>query len=122
MSKHTPDATLDAQAALVAAATRIDLVSDESTPTDLSNTLANKTLTPGIGNGDYSIADGATSGRTLTLATQNEVAITAGGTARHWVLSLGGVIKEVGTCTPQVLVAGGTVDIPAINIEYRDPT
>lgn len=122
MSKHTPAATLDAQAAIVAAANRLDLVSDESTPTDLSNSLANVALTPGIGGGDFTIADGATSGRTLTVADKLGVAVTGSGIQRHWVLSLDGVIKEVGLVVQQQLVSGATVDITGVAVEYREPS
>jgi len=122
MSKFAPNDTIDAMLDEIATCTQMDVVSDSSTPTDLSNTLATVTLTAGDGNGDYVIADGDTSGRKLTVGAQTGVSITGSGTALHIVLSLSSVIKYVTTCTSQALTSGGTVDIPAFDIEVLDPS
>jgi len=68
MSKFVPNAVIDALLTMVATATRMDVTSDVTTPANLTNTLANITLTAGDGNGDYVIADGTTSGRKITIA------------------------------------------------------
>lgn len=82
--------------------------------------LAEVTLTAGAGNGDYTKADGDTNGRKLTIAQQASIAITASGSATHVVLD-DGVDIYVTTCTTQVLTSGGTVTVPAWDIEIADP-
>jgi hypothetical protein len=121
MAKFTPDITLDAYLDFIAACTRMDIVSDVSTPTTLANTVATVTLTAGDGNGDFAITDG-TSGRKLTVGAQTAVPITATGACNHIVLSLDGVIRYVTTGDGQTLYISGTVDMPAFNIQLNDPT
>lgn len=85
--------------------------------------LAEVALTVGAGNGDYTLADGDTSGRKLTVAAQSAVSITATGTATHVALSDGAaVLYYVTTCTSQALTSGGTVDVPAWDVEVADPS
>ena len=122
MGKSVSDAVLDAALDEIATCTRLDVVSDSATPTDLTNSLANVALTAGAGNGDYTKANGDTSGRKLTIAQQTDISITNTGQARHIVLSLGGTIKLVTTCTEQTLTAGGTVTVPAFDDEIADPS
>lgn len=121
MGKSVADSVIDAALESIATCTRIDVTSDTTTPTNLTNTLATTTLTAGDGAGDYVIADGTT-GRKVTVAQQENISITATGTAKHVVLSVGGVIKLTTTCTDQVLTAGGTVTIPAFSDTIADPT
>lgn len=122
MSKSVSNSVIDAALAEIATCTRLDVTSDTSTPTNLTNTLANVTLIAGDGNGDYVIADGTSSGRKITVAQQADVSITGSGTAKHIVLSVGGVIKLTTTCTDQVLTSGGTVTVPAFADEIADPS
>lgn len=122
MPKECPDNTHDALLDEIATCTRLDITSDVGTPANLTNSLANVTLTAGDGNGDFTIGDGDTSGRKLTVAAQSGASIGSTGDARHYVLSLSGTIKYVTTCTQQTLTSGGTVDIPAFTVENRDPT
>ncbi|MCK5606349.1 hypothetical protein KAR91_30895 [Candidatus Pacearchaeota archaeon] len=112
MSKKVPDDIIDLLLAGVATGDRMDAVDDVSTPTDLTGTLANVSMTPGDGN-DYTIAPGDVSGRKVTMAEKLAVSITGTGTANHVVISLAGVFKDVTTCTAQGLTSGGTVDFPA---------
>lgn len=86
--------------------------------------LAQHTLVVGDGNGDYTIADGDTSGRKLTVAQQSDVPITNSGTATHAAIvkTSTSELLMVTTVTPQVLTAGGTVTIPSFKGEVGDPT
>ncbi|MBK8184723.1 MAG: hypothetical protein IPK79_13560 [Vampirovibrionales bacterium] len=84
-------------------------------------TLANVTLTAGAGNGDYTIANGDTSGRKLTVAQQASISITGSGTATHVVLTDATNIWMT-TCTSQALTSGGTVTVNAFDVEIADPT
>lgn len=83
-------------------------------------TLASVTLTAGAGNGDYVKANGDTSGRKLTISQQSTISITSSGTATHVVLNDGTNIY-VTTTTSQALTSGGTVTVPAWDIEISKP-
>jgi len=121
MSKFVPDDTIDKLLDEVATCDRMDVTDDVSTPTDLSGTLANVAMTPGDGN-DYTIGDGDVSGRKVAMAEKTGVSITGSGTALHVILSLSTVIKDITTCTSQVLTSGGTVTFPTWDHEVLDPT
>lgn len=123
MGKSISNDVFDAALAIVAACTRMDVLSDAGTPANLTNTLANVTLTAGSGNGDYTIADGDSSGRKVTVLQQADVAITNTGTANHIALSNAGAIKLATTVSnPQTLTSGGTVTIQSFKWEVADPT
>lgn len=117
---YVTDSAYDAALDYVATATRLDITSDTSTPANLDNTLGNVTVTAGDGNGDFTIADGDTSGRKLTVGAQ-EITATGNGTAKHWVLSLSGTILATGTVTDKTITSGSTYEFPATNVyEVRD--
>lgn len=122
MGKSVHNDVLDDALDRVATATRLDVCSDVGTPIDLTNTLANITLTAGDGNGDYVIGAGDADGRKIAVAEQADISITDTGTALHIVLSLGGTILLTTTCTSQALTAGGTVTVPTFDYELADPT
>jgi len=85
--------------------------------------LAQDALVVGDGNGDYTIADGDSSGRKLTVSQQSSVSITNSGTATHAAIVKTSTTELllVTTVTPQVLTALGTVTIPAFKAEISDP-
>ncbi len=70
--------------------------------------------------GSNTKADGDTSGRKLTIPQQSSVSITATGNATHIVIDDGTDIF-VTTCDAQGLTSGGSVTIPAWDIEISDP-
>lgn len=84
--------------------------------------LADATLTAGDGNGDYTIGDGDTSGRKITIAQQADVPIDVSGDATHIAYDDGATLLYVTTCTTQSLTSGGTVTVPAHDIEIADPS
>ena len=124
MAKFTADDVLDAACAKVATCTRMVVTSGQ--PANFAGiaavALADVTLTAGNGNGDYTIANGDTSGRKVTVAAQAGVTIDSSGTATHVCLDDGSTLLAVTTCTSQSLTAGGTVDVPAFDLEFADPT
>jgi hypothetical protein len=124
MAKFTADAVLEAALAKVATCTRMVVTSAQ--PANFAGiaavALADVTLTAGAGNGDYTIADGDVSGRKLTVAAQTAVPIDSSGTATHVCLDDGTTLLQVTTCTSQALTSGGTVDVPAYDIEFADVT
>ena len=67
-----------------------------------------------------SLANGTTSGRKLAVDAKADAAITSSGDATHIVLSSATVLLYVTTSTTQALSSGGTVSVPAWNIELAD--
>ena len=74
-----------------------------------------------IDGSDFTKADGDVSGRKAIIAAQNDIAVTADGTADHVVVD-DGTEYEASTCTSIGLSNGGTVSVPAWDIESGDPT
>lgn len=124
MAKSVHNDVLDAALDEVATATRLVVCSGE--PANFAGiaavNLAQVTLTAGDGGGDYTIADGDTSGRKVTVAQQASISITSTGTATHVSLDDGVTLQYVTTCTSQALTSGGTVTVPAWDIEIADPS
>jgi hypothetical protein len=123
MAKACSDNYMDAMLDLIATADTLTVCSGE--PANVAGiaavTLAAVAVTPGDGNGDFVIANGDTNGRKLTTAQQSAISITSSGTATHVVLD-DGTNLYVTTCTSQVLTSGGTVTVPAWDIEVADPS
>jgi len=75
--------------------------------------------------GDFSKANGDTSGRKVTVAAKNSVLIDVSGSATHIALVKTGdsTLRYVTTCDTQALTANGsnTVNLPAWDIEIADP-
>lgn len=74
--------------------------------------------------GDYTLANGDTSGRKVTMSAKSAIAVSTSGTATHVGLgdSVGSNLDLVTTCTSQAINTGGTVDIPAWKYEIQNPT
>ncbi|HEV2927280.1 MAG TPA: hypothetical protein VGW74_01195 [Propionibacteriaceae bacterium] len=128
MAKFAPDATIDAMLAQVALADEMYVCSAQ--PTDY-NDIANSdlvgpiSLTPGDGNGDFTIGNGDTSGRKVTVTAQTGASVIASGTATHVVLATGGatdLIRYITTCTSQAVTSGNTANVGAWDVEVLDPT
>lgn len=121
MPKATPDAILDAMAdAIIAAATQLVVCSGE--PANYAGIAAVALADVVIDSGDFTKGNGDTNGRKVTIAQQSSITIDASGTATHVVLASGSVLLYVTTCTSQALTSGGTVTVPAWDIEVADPT
>jgi len=124
MAKSISNDVLDAAIDEFATAVRVVVCSAE--PANFAGiaavALADVTVTAGIGNGDFTKADGDTSGRKVTVAQQPDVPIDASGDATHIAYDDGAVLLAVTTCTTQALTSGGTVTIPAHDWEWADPT
>lgn len=124
MAKAIPDAVLDVLLEEIATGTRMVVCSGQ--PANFADiaavALADVTLTAGDGNGDFTIGNGDVSGRKLTVAQQANVEIDDSGDATHVSIDDGSVLLAVTTCTTQTLTQGGTVTVPAWDIEVSDPS
>lgn len=127
MAIFAPDATLDAMLNVLADnCDRVDICSTQPTTyAEATSTfsLGNTTLTAGAGNGDWTIANGDTSGRKLTLAQQTGVSIGSTGTAQHLAFTDGtSTLYHVITLTSQGVTSGNTATINSVDVfEIRDP-
>ena len=125
MGKSVSNDVLDA--ALDKVATGVLLVACSAEPTTrieavTTYALADISLTPGDGNGDFTVANGDTNGRKVTVAQQAGVTVDTSGTATHVAIVDGTTLLYVTTCTSQVLTSGNTVTFPAWDIEIADPS
>jgi hypothetical protein len=123
MGKAAPDIVLDAPADVIDQSNIMHLCSAE--PANYAGiaavSLADVAMTV---NTDYTKANGDTSGRKVTVAAKNTVTVDASGTATHVVLASTGdtTLRYVTTCTSQAVTSGNTVNFPAWDIEFSDPT
>ncbi len=118
MGKKSDDAFMNAMLTAIAACTSINVCSAE--PANQA-AIAGLSLASGVlTGGDFTQANGDTSGRKVTVAQQSDLSITASGTADHVVIDDGTNIY-VTTATSQVLTSGGTVTTQAFDIEIADP-
>lgn len=92
-------------------------------PTSYADIAVKALATQALVGGDFTIANGDTSGRKSTVAAKSNILIDTSGTADHVVVD-DGTDYSVTTCTPQALVANGsnTFSTPAFDREIADPT
>ena len=122
MAKAVHNDVIDAALAVVrAGVTRMVALAAEPVDYAAANAgvLANIVMAPA----DFTIADGAMSGRRASVAAKAGVSITATGTATHVALLDAPNVKllYVTTCPAQALTSGGTVSFAAWDIEIGDP-
>ena len=126
MAKKFDDSVFDAALAELATATILHVCSAE--PANYAGiaavSLADVTLTAGLGGGDWgAAANGDVSGRKTTLAAQSAIPVDASGTATHVVTAdvTNTTLQSATTCTSQALTSGNTVTVPAHDYEFTDP-
>jgi hypothetical protein len=121
MAKAVDNSVLDAAFGIVDNAIRMRVCSGQ--PANYAGIAAVTLATATVAAGDFTIADGDTSGRKVTVAAKSGVSISASGTATHVVLDdNSSTLFYVTTVTSQPLTSGGTVDIGSWKIEIADPT
>lgn len=124
MAKSVHDDVLDgALNILKNNATRLTVCSTQPTTyTEGNSTYALADVT--IDTGDFTNANGDTSGRKTTVGAQSSVPVDTTGTALHIALLdvANTKLLYVTTCTSQALTSGNTVNVPAFDIEIADPS
>ena len=125
MAKAAPDIIMDGALDVIATATKqVACSAQPTTYTEANATYALADIV--IGSGDFTKANGDTSGRKVTIGAQSGVLIDTSGTATHVALirTADSTLIYVTTCTSQALTANGsnTVNFPAWDIEIADPT
>ena len=124
MAKAAPDIVMDGALDIIATATKqIACSAQPTTYTEANATYALADIV--IDSGDFTKANGDTSGRKVTIAAQSGVLIDTSGTANHIALvrTADSTLIYVTTCTSLALTANGsnTVNFPAWDVEIADP-
>jgi hypothetical protein len=124
MAKFADDSVMDAALAEIATSSRLGVCSAQ--PANFAGIaavlLAEVAMTPGLGNGDFTAADGDVSGRKVTMTQQPDIPIDVSGDATHVSLDDATTLQLVTTCDTQALTDTGTVTVPAFDDEIADPT
>ena len=121
MAKRAHDNVLDGLLDVIAAGNIMTVCSAE--PTTRAEAVTTYALADvALASGDFTKADGDTSGRKITIAQKATVPVDANGTATHIAICDGTRLLYVTTCTSQLLTAGNTVTLPAWKVEVADPS
>lgn len=121
MAKWSSNLVLDAALNKIATSTQMIVCSQQpTTRTEAVSTYALASVS--VTGSDFTIANGDTSGRKVTVAAKSNISVTASGTATHIALVDATDLLYVTTCTSQVLTAGNTVNTPAWKAEIASPT
>ena len=120
MAKWVSDVVLDAALDKIATATIQNVCSAQ--PTTRTEAVTTHSLADvAVSSGDFTKADGGTSGRKVTVASKSGVSVDTNGTASHVALSDGTQLLYVTTCTGQALTAGNTMTFGSWSVEIGDP-
>lgn len=125
MAKYANDDVMDGALGVVAQGNILVVCNAQpTTRTEAVSTyaLADVALTPGDGNGDFTIANGTPDGRQVTVEAQPSFTVDTSGTATHVAICDGTRLLYVTTCTSQALTAGNTVSTPAWKIRIAGPS
>jgi hypothetical protein len=121
MAASVNDVVLDAALDVIAASTLQIICSAE--PTTRAQAVVTFALADvAMAAGDFTKANGDTSGRKLTMSAKHGVPIDANGNGTHIALVDATRLLYVTTCVLKPLTLGEMIGIPSWKIELRDPT
>lgn len=86
--------------------------------------LAQKAVVPGDGNGSFTIEDGDSTGRKVTVSAQSISAASASGTGDHVALADSAnarVLWVAPLASSVAIVSGNPVNVPAFKVTAPDP-
>ena len=122
MAKYFTDAVLDGGLTKFATGSRLSICSAD--PVNFAGiaavSLGNVVLTPGNGNGTFTIADSPTSGRRATVA-QQVITPSSSGTMDHYVIDDGTAILGVTNIPATAVTSGVAVTLLANYFNSADP-
>lgn len=123
MAKFASDGVLDAPLDKIIAEADRMIVCSGQPATYAAAVGANALADVAVAGGDFTKANGDTSGRKVTIAAKAGVAVDTTGDADHVALVDDGAsaLLYVTTAPTQAVAGGGTVDIGSWAIEFRDP-
>ena len=121
MAKSVHNDVLDAALNETATATIMTLCSAE--PLNRTEAVTTYALADVVmAGGDFTNADGDTSGRKVTVAQKADVLVDTTGTGNHVALCDASVLLLVTTCTSQAVTSGNNVTFNSFDQELADPT
>lgn len=118
MAPRATDGILDGSLVIIGACNLMTVCSAE--PTSIAEITTYRLAEQAMVVGDFTIANGDTNGRKITVAAKSAIPITANGNATHVAVS-DGTDFIVTTCTTKALTNGDTTNTPAFDIEIADP-
>ncbi|QMW23381.1 hypothetical protein [Sandaracinobacteroides saxicola] len=119
MGKWVADVVLDGALNIVAGATRMVAVNGQ--PASFAAANAGKLAEAVMAPADFTLAAGDVSGRKVTVAAKNGLAVLSNGSADHVALLDATRLLYVTTCPVQSLPTGGTVNFAAWAVEIGAP-
>lgn len=120
MGKAVADVVLDATLDKIATATLQVVCSAQ--PTTRAEAVATFALADvAMAGGDFTKADGTTSGRKVTVGAKNAFAVDTSGSGTHVALVDATQLLYVTTMTTQALTSGNTASTNAWVVELADP-
>jgi len=127
MGKSVHDDVLDGALEIIKSnANLITVCSSEPTTRDQATKEAAssgfKLADVAVSSADFTIENGSSGGRKITVGAQNSVSVDDSGSAQHVALCDGTRLLLVTTCTKQALTAGNKVNIPTFKDTIGDPT
>ena len=120
MAKWANTTVLDALLDKVATST--SMIVTTSQPANRAEAVTAALATTSVASGDFTKAAGSPNGRKTTVAQQDNIPVTATGSANHVCLIDGTDVLYVTTVTAQTLTSGNTVTIPAWTITIPNPS
>lgn len=120
MTKSLDNTVLDAPEGVIDNVTTIHICS--SAPANHAGIAAVSLADVTVDSSDFTAGDGDSSGRKVTVSAQNGITVDDDGTATHIAGTDGSTMLFLTECTSQVLTSGNTVNIPAFDIEFGDPS
>lgn len=120
MTKSLDNTVLDAPEAIIDNVTALHVCS--SAPANHAGIAAVSLADVTVDASDFTAADGDSSGRKVTVAAQSGVTVDTSGTATHLAGTDGTTMLFLTEVTSQALTSGNTINIPAFDIEFGDPT
>ena len=121
MAKWANDLVMDAALDFIAGSNLMTACSQQpANRTDAATTynLAGVTMA----GGDFTKADGDSSGRKVTVAQKTGISVAANGTANHVALCNATILIYCTTATAQALTSGNTMTINSWKVEIADPS
>jgi hypothetical protein len=120
MTKLLADSVLDGPEGILDNGTRMVICS--GAPANFAGIAAVALADVVIDSSDFTPGNGDTSGRKVTVGAQSGVTVDTSGTATHLSIDDGTTLLLVTEVTSQALTAGNTINVPAFDVEFRDPT
>jgi hypothetical protein len=98
------------------------MYADSAEPSDRAAAISLSLADVAMASGDFTVADGGTDGRKVTVAAKSAVPVDVTGDAVYIAIISASVLLLKTTCTLQHLTQGNTVNFPAFTDTIRDPT